>query len=38
MAQVKIYGLKKSLNEIKCKLSKTIHNTIVQELLFEPVK
>ncbi len=38
MAQVKIYGLKKSLNEIKCKLSETIHKTIVQELSFPKEK
>ncbi len=38
MAQVKIYGLKKSLNEIKYKLSETIHNTIVKELSFPKEK
>ena len=38
MAQVKIYGLKKSLNEIKYKLSETIHKTIVKELSFPKEK
>jgi phenylpyruvate tautomerase PptA (4-oxalocrotonate tautomerase family) len=38
MAQVKIYGLKKSLQKIKYKLSKTIHNTIVKELSFPKEK
>jgi len=34
MAQVKIYGLKKSLDKIKPKLSEVIHNSIVKELSF----
>ncbi len=38
MAQVKISGLKKSLNEIKYKLSETIHKTIVKELSFPKEK
>jgi phenylpyruvate tautomerase PptA (4-oxalocrotonate tautomerase family) len=38
MAQVKIYGLKKSLQKIKYKLSETIHNTIVKELSFPKEK
>jgi len=38
MAQVKIYGLKKSLNEIKYRLSETIHKTIVKELSFPKEK
>ena len=38
MAQVKIYGLKKSLDTIKEKLSETIHTTIVKELSFPEEK
>ncbi len=38
MAQVKIYGLKKSLKKIKYTLSETIHKTIVQELSFPKEK
>jgi len=38
MAQVKIYGLKKSLDNIKTKLSEVIHKTIVKELTFPQEK
>jgi len=38
MAQVKIYGLKKSLDSIKTKLSDVIHKTIVKELVFPQEK
>ena len=34
LAQVKIYGLKENLNNIKQKLSHTIHSTIVEVLSF----
>ncbi len=34
MAQVKIYGLKKSLDDIQNELSQTIHECIVQKLSF----
>ena len=34
MSQVKIYGLKKSLDKIKLQLSEVIHNSIVKELSF----
>ena len=38
MAQIKIYGLKKSLETVKEKLSETIHKTIVKELSFPKEK
>jgi 4-oxalocrotonate tautomerase family enzyme len=38
MAQVKIYGLKKSLSKIKNSLSAVIHTTIVKELSFPQEK
>jgi 4-oxalocrotonate tautomerase family enzyme len=38
MAQVKIYGLKKSLVKIKNNLSAVIHTTIVKELSFPQEK
>lgn len=34
MSQVKIYGLKENLDNIKQKLSETIHSTIVEVLSF----
>lgn len=34
MAQVKIYGLKASLNKIRSKLSNIIHECIVESLAF----
>lgn len=38
MAQIKIYGLKGSLDTIKIKLSEIIHTTIVKELSFPKEK
>ena len=38
MAQVKIYGLKKSLYQIKIELSKVIHENIVEVLSFPQEK
>ena len=38
MAQVKIYGLKKSLTKIKNSLSTVVHTTIVKELSFPQEK
>ena len=38
MAQIKIYGLKETLNPIKAKLSDVIHSCIVDVLQFPPEK
>ena len=38
MAQIKIYGLAKHLNNVKTELSKTIHQTIVDVLSFPKEK
>ena len=38
MSQVKIYGLKNNLCNIKKKLSETIHSTIVEVLSFSKDK
>ncbi len=38
MAQIKIYGLKESLNPIKARLSDVIHSCVVDALQFPPDK
>src|SRR5437764_144252 len=38
MAQIKIYGLRESLNPIKARLSDVIHSCIVDALKFPPDK
>ena len=38
MAQVKVYGLKSELNEIRGRLSETIHSCVVDALDYPPEK
>ncbi len=37
MSQVKMYGLKKNMPKIKCKLSETIQCGIIWDLMDKPV-